>query len=40
MKGKVSVKVQKGNIFWGVLLILAAVAFIAGKLGFFEGIGV
>ena len=40
MKGKVSVKVQKGNIFWGILLILAAVAFIVGKLGFFEGIGV
>lgn len=41
MKGKVSLKMQKGrNIFWGVLLILAAVAFIAGKLGFFEGIGV
>lgn len=40
MKGKVSLKVQKGNIFWGILLILAAIAFIVNKLGFLEGIGI
>lgn len=40
IRGNFSVTVNKGGkIFWGVLFLLGAVAFLASKLGFFEGIG-
>ncbi|MCM1057173.1 MAG: cell wall-active antibiotics response protein [Firmicutes bacterium] len=40
MKGEFEFKVNKGgNVFWGILFLLAAVAFLVNKLGVFEGIG-
>lgn len=40
MKGEFSFTVNKGSkVFWGILLLLGAVAFLVSKLGFFEGIG-
>lgn len=40
MKGEFYVKRNKGsNIFWGILFLLAAAAFLVKKLGILEGIG-
>ena len=30
---------EKGNVFWGIALLMAAAALVLGKLGFLEGIG-
>lgn len=40
MKGDFYVTMGRGrNLFWGILFLLGAVAFLASKLGFLEGIG-
>lgn len=40
MKGEFYFKKDKGgNVFWGILFLLGAAAFLVNKLGFFEGIG-
>ena len=40
MKGKFEFKVNRGgNVFWGILFLLGAVAFLVNKLGILEGIG-
>ncbi len=39
-KGHVTCGGGKGNIFLGILLLLGAAAFLAGKLGFLKGVGV
>ena len=40
MKGKFEFKVNKGgNVFWGILFLLGAAAFLVSKLGILEGIG-
>ncbi|MBD5538273.1 MAG: cell wall-active antibiotics response protein [Lachnospiraceae bacterium] len=40
MKGKFKVKVNgRGNVFWGILFLLGAAAFLVSKLGILEGIG-
>lgn len=40
MNGKFEFKVKKGgNVFWGILFLLGAAAFLVSKLGILEGIG-
>ena len=40
MKGKFEFKVNKGgNVFWGIVFLLGAAAFLVSKLGILEGIG-
>ena len=40
MKGEFEVKANgRGNVFWGILFLLGAVAFLVSKLGFLESIG-
>lgn len=40
MKGKFEFKVNKGgNVFWGIVFLLGAAAFLVNKLGILEGIG-
>lgn len=40
MKGKFEFNVNRGgNVFWGIVLLLGAAAFLVSKLGILEGIG-
>lgn len=40
MSGKFEVKANRGgNVFWGILFLLGAAAFLVSKLGILEGIG-
>lgn len=40
MKGTIIVTRKKGDVFWGILFLLGAVAFLVGKLGLLEGISI
>lgn len=40
MKGTIIVTRKKGDVFWGILFLLGAVAFLVGKLGFLDGVSI